>query len=97
MRLLRAVACGGGWVCEGGCEEVCVMSAPTEPAPEVPVTQKREFWALMGYVVALGVFGTFAGLVFIRAATLTTLLKQDLHQHPVRIAESSEQGDGPEP
>ena len=33
----------------------------------------------------------------IRAATLTTLLNQDLHQHPVRIAESSEQGDGPEP
>jgi hypothetical protein len=29
--------------------------------------------------------------------TLTTLLKKDLHQHPVRIAESSEQGDGPEP
>ena len=24
------------------------MSAPTEPAPEVPVTQKREFWLLMG-------------------------------------------------
>jgi hypothetical protein len=30
-------------------------------------------------------------------ATLTTLLKQDLHQYPVRIAESSKQGDGPEP
>ena len=40
------------------------MSAPTEPAPEVPVTQKREFWVLMGYAVALGVFGAFAGLVF---------------------------------
>jgi hypothetical protein len=41
------------------------MSAPTEPAPEVPVTQKREFWVLMGYAVALGVFGAFAGLVFV--------------------------------
>ena len=40
------------------------MSTPTEPAPEVPVTQKREFWALMGYAVALGVFGAFAALVF---------------------------------
>ena len=30
-----------------------------------PVTQKREFWVLMGYAVALGVFGAFAGLVFI--------------------------------
>jgi H+/Cl- antiporter ClcA len=41
------------------------MSAPTEPAPEVPVAQQREFWALMGYAVALGVFGAFAGLVFV--------------------------------
>ena len=36
-----------------------------ELAPEVPVTQKREFWVLMGYAVALGVFGAFAGLVFV--------------------------------
>src|SRR5215203_2234642 len=41
------------------------MSTPTEPAPEVPVTQQRQFWALMGYAVALGVFGAFAGLVFV--------------------------------
>ena len=40
------------------------MSAPTEPAPEVPIVQKREFWVLMGYAVALGVFGAFVGLVF---------------------------------
>ncbi len=40
------------------------MSVPTEPTPEVPVIQKREFWVLMGYAVALGVFGAFAGLVF---------------------------------
>ena len=45
------------------------MSAPTEPAPEVPVTQKREFWVLMGYAVVLGVFGAFAGLVFMGVVT----------------------------
>jgi H+/Cl- antiporter ClcA len=28
-----------------------------------PITQQREFWVLMGYAVALGVFGAFAGLV----------------------------------
>ena len=42
------------------------MSAATEAvASSPPVTQKREFWVLMGYAVALGVFGAFAGLVFI--------------------------------
>ena len=41
------------------------MSAPTEPAPEVPITQQRAFWVLMGYAVALGVFGAFTGLVFV--------------------------------
>ena len=40
------------------------MSAPTEPTPGVPIIQKREFWVLMGYAVALGVFGAFAGLAF---------------------------------
>ena len=45
------------------------MSAPNEPAPEVPVTQKREFWVLMGYAVVLGIFGAFAGLVFMGAIT----------------------------
>ena len=34
-----------------------------------PVTQKREFWALMGYAVLLGVFGAVAGLVFIGVIT----------------------------
>ena len=45
------------------------MSAPNEPAPEVPVTQKREFWVLMAYAVVLGVFGAFAGLVFMGVIT----------------------------
>ena len=40
------------------------MNTPTEPDTEGPVTLTREFWALMGYAVALGVFGAFAALVF---------------------------------
>ena len=41
------------------------MSATSGPVAAPPVTQKREFWVLMSYAVALGVFGAFAGLVFI--------------------------------
>jgi H+/Cl- antiporter ClcA len=41
------------------------MSISSGPAAAAPVTQKREFWVLMGYAVVLGVFGAFAGLVFI--------------------------------
>ena len=41
------------------------MSISSGPAAAPPVTQKREFWVLMGYAVALGVFGAVAGLVFI--------------------------------
>jgi H+/Cl- antiporter ClcA len=41
------------------------MSASPGPGAAPPVTQKREFWALMGYAAVLGVFGAFAGLVFI--------------------------------
>ena len=35
------------------------------PAAAPPVTQNREFWVLMGYAAVLGVFGGFAGLVFL--------------------------------
>jgi H+/Cl- antiporter ClcA len=42
-----------------------MVSAAPGPAAAPPVTQKREFWVLMGYAVVLGVFGAFAGLVFI--------------------------------
>ena len=42
-----------------------MVSAAPGPAAAAPVTQKREFWVLMGYAVVLGVFGAFAGLVFI--------------------------------
>ena len=44
------------------------MSVAPGPAA-TPVTQKREFWALMGYAVVLGVFGAVAGLVFIGVIT----------------------------
>ncbi len=42
-----------------------MVSATPGAAAAPPVTQKREFWVLMGYAVVLGVFGAFAGLVFI--------------------------------
>ena len=41
------------------------MSMSSGPAAAPPVTQNREFWFLLGYGVALGVFGAIAGLVFI--------------------------------
>ena len=52
-----------GW--EFSSAEVRVVSVSSGPAAAPPVTQKREFWVLMGYAVALGVFGAVAGLVFI--------------------------------
>ena len=42
-----------------------MVSATPGAAASPPVTQKREFWVLLGYAVVLGVFGAFAGLVFI--------------------------------
>jgi len=39
--------------------------AATEPAASPPFTQKREFWVLIAYALALGVIGAFAGLVFL--------------------------------
>ncbi len=44
---------------------VRVVSVSSGPAAEPPVTQKRDFWVLMGFAVVLGVFGAVAGLVFI--------------------------------
>ena len=41
------------------------MSATAGPGAVPPVTQKREFWVLIGCAVVLGVFGAFAGLAFI--------------------------------
>ena len=45
------------------------MSMSSGPTAAPPVTQQREFWVLMGYAVALGVFGAVAGLVFIGVIT----------------------------
>src|SRR5215472_1273605 len=39
--------------------------ATTGQAVAPPVTQQREFWVLMGSAVVLGVFGAFAGLIFV--------------------------------
>lgn len=36
-----------------------------EPAAEPALIDRRTFWALMGYAAALGVFGAFAGLVYL--------------------------------
>ena len=44
-----------------------MVTATPGPAAAPPVTQKREFWVLMGYAVVLGVFGAFAGLIFVGA------------------------------
>ena len=42
---------------------VIVVGGVPRPTAASPVTQKREFWVLMGYAAALGTFGAFAGLV----------------------------------
>jgi H+/Cl- antiporter ClcA len=52
-----------GW--EFSSAGVRVVSISSGPAVAPPVTQKREFWVLMGYAVVLGVFGAAVGLVFI--------------------------------
>jgi H+/Cl- antiporter ClcA len=45
-----------------------VTAAPGQAAVP-PVTQSREFWVLLGYAVVLGVFGAFAGLIFVGGIT----------------------------
>jgi H+/Cl- antiporter ClcA len=40
------------------------MTATSGPPASPPFTQTREFWVLIAYAVALGVFGAFAGLIF---------------------------------
>jgi hypothetical protein len=39
------------------------VSSPIEPPVELPITRSKEFWALIGDAVTLGVFGGFAGLL----------------------------------
>ncbi len=45
----------------------------------LPVTQKREFWVLMGYAVVLGVFGALAGLIFVGVITFGGKWYSDAH------------------
>jgi H+/Cl- antiporter ClcA len=40
------------------------VAAPPEQGPSLPFTKEREFWVLMAYAVALGVFGALVALVF---------------------------------
>jgi H+/Cl- antiporter ClcA len=51
------------------CSGVGVVTVSSGPTAALPVTQKREFWVLMGWAVALGVFGAAVGLVFIGVIT----------------------------
>ena len=41
------------------------MSVSSGPAAAPPLTQQGEFWVLMAYAAALGVFGAVGGLVLI--------------------------------
>ena len=56
-----------------------MVSATPKEAVSPPVTQKREFWVLMGYTVVLGVFGAFASLVFIGVINLGGKWYDDSH------------------
>ena len=55
------------------------MTATPGQAAAPPVTQNREFWVLMGYAVVLGVFGAFAGLIFIGAINFGGKWYSDSH------------------
>ena len=55
------------------------MTATPGRADAPPVTQQREFWVLMGYAVVLGVFGAFAGLIFVGAITFGGKWYSDSH------------------
>jgi H+/Cl- antiporter ClcA len=55
------------------------VTAATGQAAAPPVTQKREFWVLMGYAVVLGVFGAFAALIFVGAIKLGGKWYTDSH------------------
>jgi len=55
------------------------VTATPGRADAPPVTQQREFWVLMGYAVVLGVFGAFAGLIFVGAITFGGKWYSDSH------------------
>jgi H+/Cl- antiporter ClcA len=55
------------------------VSPSAGQAGSPPVTQRREFWVLLGYAVVLGVFGAFAGLIFIGVLKLGGKWYSDSH------------------
>ncbi len=55
------------------------MTGTREEPLALPVSQKREFWALMVYAVVLGVFGAFAALIFVGAITFGGKWYSDSH------------------
>jgi chloride channel protein, CIC family len=59
--------------------EVHAVTATPGKPPALPVTQQREFWVLIAYAVALGVFGAFAALIFVGAITFGGKWYSDSH------------------
>src|SRR3974390_821753 len=57
------------------------MTANHAPPPPRPVTQSAGFWPLMGYAVVLGVFGGFAGLVFLGVVSHAEKWNVDSNPH----------------
>src|SRR5215467_2985493 len=55
------------------------MTATPEQAVAPPVTQKPEFWVLMACAAVLGVFGAFAGLIFVGVITFGGKWYSDSH------------------
>jgi H+/Cl- antiporter ClcA len=55
------------------------VTATPEQAAAPPVTQKPEFWVLMGYALALGVFGALAALIFVGAINFGGKWYSDAH------------------
>lgn len=51
-----------------GCTGVDVVNAAPLPSSS-PALRTREFWALIGYAMVLGVFGAVVGLIFVGAVT----------------------------
>jgi H+/Cl- antiporter ClcA len=57
------------------------VSATAEPPVQPPVTRSKEFWAFTGYAIALGVFGGFAGLLFLGLITRGEKWNVDSNPH----------------
>jgi len=70
------------------------MSVTSGRAASQPFTQRRDFWVLMGYAVALGVFGAFTGLVFIGVIKAGGKWYADSHPGPVSTQAAPHRGSG---